>query len=224
MGRDGHPKERNLDRQARKENLRASYARVLIVTEGRKTEPLYLEEIRAAHRLHSANVAIQPSQLGTAPKQVVAYARDLFKNGDPHRGIPKRAFDQIYAVFDRDDHSSYFDALSMAAALDGTLLNDIKERVVFKAIASVPSFELWLLLHYVDIQAPIHRDVVMHQLKQFIPNYDKGMRNVFSTTRADLVTATQRAQKLASQNTPHDGNEPYTGIADLVSVLTTLRG
>jgi hypothetical protein len=65
-----------------------------------------------------------------------------------------RSFDQIYAVFDRDDHDSYIEALDHAKSLDRKLLNDGRDRVVFKAIASVPSFELWLLLYYANIQIP----------------------------------------------------------------------
>lgn len=50
MGRDNQAKDRQLVRKAYKEARRASYARILIVTEGSKTEPRYLEEIRAAAR------------------------------------------------------------------------------------------------------------------------------------------------------------------------------
>lgn len=82
MGRDNQPKDRQLRRREIKTSLRASYARVLIVTEGSKTEPMYLEEIRGAFQLHSANVAVQRGQLGTAPLQVVQYARQLFEEGD----------------------------------------------------------------------------------------------------------------------------------------------
>ena len=57
-------------------------------------------------------------------------------------------------MFDRDDHASYFNALELAASLDDRLRNDNKRPVAFKAIASVPSFEPWLLLHDEDIQAP----------------------------------------------------------------------
>ena len=142
MGRDNQPKDRQLARKVHKDARRASYARILIVTEGSKTEPLYLEEIRAVHQLHSANVAVQPSRLGTAPLQVVKYARQLFEKGDLHLGIRPKSVDQVYAVFDRDDHTSYFDALNLAKSLDGKLRNDNKEPVCFKAMVSVPSFEL----------------------------------------------------------------------------------
>lgn len=219
MGRDNQAKDRQLRRKAAKEARRASYARILIVTEGSKTEPLYLEEIRATHQLHSANVEVQPGQLGTAPIQVVQYARQLFEEGDLHKGIRPKSFDQVYAVFDRDDHDSYFNALNLAKSLDGKLRNDDRQPVSFKAITSIPSFELWLLLHYEDIQAPIHRDEVMAHLKQYIPGYDKGAGGAFATTRDRLETATQRAAKFNAYTDP----EPFTALHELVTLLTTLR-
>lgn len=223
MGRDNQPKARQLARKAHKEARRASYARILIVTEGSKTEPLYLEDIRAAYQLHSANVAVQPGQLGTAPIQVVRYAKKLFEDGDLHKGIRPKSFDQIYAVFDRDDHESYFNALNLAQSLDGKLRNDSNDRVLFKAIASVPSFELWLLLHYEDIQAPIHRDEVMERLAQHIPGYEKGTGGAYATTRDRLETATQRAQELAAKFNAYAAPEPFTAIHELVTLLASLR-
>lgn len=223
MGRDNQAKDRQLRRKAAREARRASYARILIVTEGSKTEPLYLEEIRAAHQLHSANVEVQLGQLGTAPIQVVRYAQQLFEEGDLYKGIRPKSFDQVYAVFDRDAHDSYFNALSLAQSLDGKLRNDERRPVSFKAIASVPNFELWLLLHYEDIQAPIHRDDVMDRLKQHIPGYDKGAGGAFATTRDRLETATQRAHALAAKFNAYTAPEPFTALHELVMLLTTLR-
>lgn len=223
MGRDNQPKDRQLRRKAAKEARRASYARILIVTEGSKTEPLYLEEIRAAHQLHSTNVEVQPGQLGTAPIQVVRYAQQLFEEGDLHKGIRPKSFDQVYAVFDRDDHDSYFNALNLAKSLDSKLRNDDRQPVSFKAITSIPSFELWLLLHYEDIQAPIHRDEVMQRLKRHILDYEKGAGGAFATTRDRLETATQRAQVLAAKFDAYKDPEPFTALHELVALLTTLR-
>jgi hypothetical protein len=224
MGRDNSPEERQRKQLERKLARRASYDRILIVSEGSKTEPNYFGEIRAAYRLHTANVEVRPSELGTAPIQVVQYAKELFENGDRHKHIPSRAFEQVYAVFDRDDHGSYRDALNLATTLDGKLRNDNKQPVGFRAIASVPSFELWLLLHYEDIQAPIHRDEVMRRLRQHFPGYEKGVECAFATTRGRLDTATQRAKALAAKFNAYSDPEPYTAIADLVMLLTTLRG
>lgn len=140
-----------------------------------------------------------------------------------YKGIRPKSFDQVYAVFDRDDHDSYFNALNAAKSLNGRLRNDDRQPVSFKAIASVPSFELWLLLHYEDIQAPIHRDQVMARLKQHIPGYEKGAGGTFSTTRDQLETARQRAQALAAKFSAYEAPEPYTALHELVTLLTTLR-
>lgn len=223
MARDNSPKERQKKQLERKLARRAPYDRILIVSEGSKTEPNYFCEIRAAYRLHTANVAVRPSELGTEPIQVVQYAKELFEQGDRHKNIQARAFEQVYAVFDRDDHGSYFDALKKTEALDGKLRNDAKQPVIFKAIASVPDFELWLLLHYEDIKAPLHRDEVMSRLKKHIPGYEKGAGDVFTATRSKLVTAYERAERLAARFTAYDDPEPYTAIAELVKLLTTLR-
>lgn len=223
MGRDNQPKVRQLARREQKVARRASYGRILIVSEGSKTEPLYFEDICATYHLHSANVEVQPSQLGTSPIQVVKYALQLFEKGDLHKGIRPKSFDQVYAVFDRDDHGSYFDALNLAESLNGTLRNDAKQSVSFQAIASVPNFELWLLLHFEDIQHPLHRDEVMQRLKQHLSDYEKGAGGVFSTMQDRLKIATQRAQALALKFDAYTVPEPYTAIVKLVSVLTTLR-
>jgi hypothetical protein len=126
-------------------------------------------------------------------------------------------------VFDRDEHRTYFDALERTQSLDGKLRNDARQPVSFKAIASVPSFELWLLLHFEDIQAPIHRDEAMRRLKRCITGYEKGAGGAFATTRNRLETATQRAQALAARFNAYSDPEPFTVIADLVTLLTTLR-
>jgi hypothetical protein len=224
MARDNSPSDRQRRQLERKEGRRASYDRILIVSEGSKTEPNYFKEIRSAYRLHTANVEVQPSELGTAPIQVVQYAKDLFEQGDRHKKIQIRAFDKVYAVFDRDDHNSYFDALELAKSLDGKLKNDAKQFIIFRAIASVPSFELWLLLHFEDIQAPLHRNEVMRRLKLYIPHYEKGAGRAFEITKQHLVDiALPRAERLATKFTAYSDPEPYTAIAELIKLLTTLR-
>ena len=224
MARDNSPKERQKQQLERKLGRRASHDRILIVSEGSKTEPNYFREIRTAHRLHTANVEVQPSEWGTSPLQVVQYAKELFACGNRQKQIQPRAYEQVYAVFDRDDHGSYFEALSLATSLNGKLKNDARQPISFKAIASVPSFELWLLLHYEDIQAPIHRVEVMQRLKRHMPGYEKGASSAFAMTRDRLAIATQRAQVLADKFSAYTDPEPYTAIAELVTLLTTLRG
>ena len=224
MARDSSPAERQKKQLERKLGQRASYDRILIVSEGTKTEPNYFKDIRAAYRLQTANIEVQPSGFGTGPIQVVRYARSLFESGDRYKQIQPYAFEQIYAVFDRDDHQTYFEALKLAEELDGKLRNDSKQTVRFKAIASVPCFELWLLLHYEDIQASLHRDTVLQRLKAHLPGYEKGTVGAFGLTRERLAIATLRAQALSEKYSAYSTPEPFTAVHELVKLLTTLRG
>jgi hypothetical protein len=226
MGRDNPPRERQRrDLERGRQRGRTPCERILIVSEGSKTEPLYFDEIRMTLRLPVRNITVTGGELGTDPVQVVQYAKNLFERGDPHKGIEPRAFDRIFAVFDRDQHRGYMNALDQAKMLDGKLKNDEKRRIPFQAIASIPCFELWLLLHYEDIHAPLSRGEVLHRLKQHIPGYEKSMKNAYATTQGCLDVALQRAETLTGRGfNAHTAPEPFTDVAMLVKLLRTLRG
>ncbi len=223
MGRHNSPRERQRQQLERKVNQRASYDRILIVTEGSKTEPNYFKGIRRWYRLQTTNVAVCSSISGTSPIQVVNSAYDLFIKGDHSRSIEARRFDQVYAVFDRDEHPDFIDALKRAESYKGKLKNDDKESVLFMAIPSIPCFELWLLLHFEDIKSPIERHETLGRLKTHIPEYKKNSQNIFEITKQHLEQASRRAALLSQQKTEMDDRGPYTAIAELVNLLTNLR-
>lgn len=220
MGQDHTPKQRRKKELERQRNVRRAHDRILIVCEGSKTEPLYFAEIRRAFRLPSASIVVRPSYKGTAPIQVVEYAQRLFERGDNHKNVQPRASERVYAVFDRDEHPSYQAALQLAESLHRKLRNDERAPLTFQAVASVPSFELWLLLHFEDVHAPLHRDEVMLRLKRHIPDYDKGAGGAFGTTRALVGDAIRRARQLTSRFDPVDGVDPWTAMGELVALLT----
>lgn len=223
MGRDNQPKHRQAKQIARKQGKRQPYDRILIVCEGSKTEPLYFEEIRQHYWLPATHINVLQSQLGTDPLNVVRSAKDLFENGNPYSNIRPRAFEKVYAIFDRDDHSHYHDALRHADDLNDTLKNDDKRNITFKAIASVPNFELWLLLHFEDIQHALHRDDVIDRLKQHLTGYEKGQGGHFARTKHLLSTALDRAHRLTQANNAYNGEASYTDVGKLVKLLTTLK-
>lgn len=134
MPRDNHPGERQARALARKKGTRPPFDRILIVTEGAKTEPLYIEEIRKQKRISSAHVEVVHSELGAQPRQVVDSAVAKFAE--------TKAFECVYAVFDRDDHHTYADALARVRQFDKTLKNDERKAMRFYAVPTVPYFEL----------------------------------------------------------------------------------
>jgi len=113
MARDNSPRIRQAKKLARKQGKRLPADRILIVSEGSKTEPQYFEEIRQALRLPTTSICMLPSDFGTSPDQVVEYAMEIFQNGDAHKKILPKSFEKVYVVFDRDEHEHYFDALKL---------------------------------------------------------------------------------------------------------------
>lgn len=224
MGKDNQPKHRQESRDLkRRAARRAPYERLLIVCEGEKTEPHYLKEIQSEKRLSTANVQVWPSELGTQPLQVVEYAETLFLNGCRAKAIEPLTFDRILAVFDRDDHATYYQALDKVRALNGNLINDDGEPIPVQAIASVPCFELWLLLHFENIQAPIHRNEVYQRLQSHLNGYQKGQGGHWESTRHNLDIATQRAHIRAQLTNAYNGLEPFTNMHELVHRLLHLK-
>lgn len=203
---------RDLERKAAK---RLPYERILIVCEGEKTEVNYFEEIRQESRLPTVNVRVIHSPLGTEPKQIVEGAEEEF--------LKSQAFDKVFAVFDRDQHLTYANAIAMAVARNKKLKNDEKKPVPFEAIVSVPCFELWLLLHFANIMAPMHRSVALAQLKQHLVGYEKGNNGTYAATSTHLTLATQRATALKERFSRLPGDDAYTDVHELVGVLRKLK-
>jgi len=223
MGAENQAKHRQEGRSLRrKAATKKSADRVLIICEGSKTEPQYLDEIRKQQRLPTAYVHLIGAPRGNDPLNLVKSAEGIFLNGDPHRKIGKRAFDQIVVVFDRDAHTNYHQALSHANQLNLAMMNDIKTKVPFEICASVPCFELWLLLHFQDIPALLDRSMVYRLLKNHIKEYEKGDQGMWLRTMPKLEIAQHRASQLSNQTTRNNDFGPYTDMHTLVCKLLHL--
>ncbi len=194
---------------------RAAHDRILIVCEGAKTEPNYLGEIRQSLRIGNVDLHILHSKKGQEPQRIVESADEEFAR--------TKAYEKVYVVFDRDEHLTYANAISMAAARDGRDENDEGKKVEFKAAVSVPSFEFWLLLHFENIQGFLHRDVVLARVKTHINGYEKGNRDTYAKTAQHLPTATQRAAALRALYHRLPGTDPYTDMDQLVAMLKALK-
>jgi RloB-like protein len=214
--RDRHPRSRQAAKLARKQGKRPAYDRILIVCEGSKTEPLYLDDIRQQFRIPTAHINVIHSTNGTEPRQVVDSAEQVF--------LASRNFDLVVAVFDRDDHQTFNDALLRAAALDQNLKNSDRKLVGFKAVPSVPCFELWILLHFQDIYAFWHRDEVLAAVSNAIHGYRKGSTGIYAATKSSIPKATARAEFLRTKFNPTTGTDPYTDMDWLVGKLRSLSG
>ena len=186
---------------------------ILVICEGTETEPLYFEALRRSKRLPRGRLRIETGAAcgGTAPTLLVR-AKKL------RRKISQRddvKYDEVWCVFDRDDHPSFGDALADAG------------RESVKVAYSVPCFELWYLLHFIDQTAHIERDAVIAKLLKTsrLPEYTKSMPGVYDELRAKRDDAVQRAERLRAYHRRNDKPEttnPATTVDVLVKRLEAL--
>lgn len=207
-------KAKTLDTLTRRVSKRSSYDRVLIVCEGKKTEPNYFSDLVRYYRINSANVAIDGSSESSPCKvyeRAVEIAKLEAKKGDP--------FDRIYCVFDKDSHTTYSDTLTKIANTRN-----------FYAANSIPCFEYWLLLHFTYTTKGYSgngnksvADNLIKDLKKFIPDYTKGSKGVFEDLLDKIETAKANAKRALNDAQRNNTDNPSTYIHELVEYLQNFK-
>ena len=199
-------REKNVRELARRQARRAPYDKILVVCEGRKTEPNYFNGLKDDLRLNSANVEIT-GESNSSPKDVFAFAEKRYKE-EERAGFP---FDRVFCVFDKDSHTNYESTLQQ--------IKNAKPGNVFHAITSVPAFEYYLLLHYEFTTRPCTSREVLSDLKRHIPKYRKGNTDIYTTLRDRLKTAKTNAEQSMKAATRNNTDNPSTKAHELVRFM-----
>lgn len=181
-----------------------------IFCEGGKTEPSYINDfIKSLGNVpYSINIV---APVGVA-KTVVGKAceqRRRLESGLPE-GSSLAESDEIWIVFDCDDEEkSYFDAVNVAA-----------DRGIRKACSN-PSFELWLILHFEDFDAPDDHRVLQKKLRTLCPDYNPSSNKCvkFSDLQSKVPIAEARAANLRARRNRDGASRPETTFDHLTKAL-----
>ena len=198
--RSRKPARRGANREPRR--------RLLVVCEGERTEPEY---IRGFQRLvRNATVEIEiPDERGD-PKKLVEIAkerREQARRDAARQGDDFLAFDEVWCVFDRDEHTRFDAAMAMARG------NGIALAV------SNPCVELWLLLHFRESPGARHRHDVQRLLRAHLPGYEKSID--FDAVAPGVLEASARAHRLDedAQSMGEADRNPTTGFYKLTDSI-----
>ena len=166
---------------------------LLVVCEG-TTEQEYIDEL--ARHIGNPSVQIRFCRDRGTPDTIIALAQKEVRNQVANRNPD---YDEIWCVFDRDDHD-HFNGPIQTASDRG-----------YKLAVSNPCIELWLLIHHRAAPGQLHRDHVKRMLKQFDANYDKhisfglyqdGIRNAVETShRLDVMAVEDGEQPFGNPST-----------------------
>lgn len=204
---------RNVKDLRRRSPKRDPYERILIVCEGSKTEPNYFNELIDDLKLNTANVEVDGDS-ASSPKSVVRHAKKRYRED--------KEFDRIYCVIDKDEHSTYQEAISEIKAANPV--------GIFHIITSVPCFEYWLLLHFVYTTKPYARSEnrssgghAEHELKQHLPDYEKGSKKIYKQIMPHTDRAINHAKHANAQAMQENTDNPSTQVHILVEYLRALK-
>jgi hypothetical protein len=205
-------RQRNREkRAARRKPFRQPRPLILIVCEGQVTEKEYFVGFKNACHNPRVEIEFHPDQ--GVPKTLVEMARERKKRAErdaKREGDDNIAFDEVWCVFDIDEHPNIPDAVQMA-----------RDNGILLAISN-PAIELWLLLHFRDHPGMKGRRQVGKLLKAFDTNYDKHVdyHGKYSDGYSD---ACRRAEKLEDTATIVTGeiheHNPSTGVYKLTESI-----
>lgn len=172
----------------------------VVVTEGTVTEPEYLRVF--AEHFGNASVTMRFIRGAGDPRSIVERAiqeRDMLRSDN---GI---AEDSVWAVFDRDEHARFAEAIDLA-----------KGNSIPLAISN-PCFELWGIFHYRDFDAPIDRHDCQRMLEGLCAVYDRASHKSFASTdliRGAYGDAVSRARNslVRRRDEGNPGASPCTGV------------
>jgi hypothetical protein len=187
-------------RPARATASRRPKLRIYVACEGELTEPRYIRKLTAL--VKNPLVEVHFARERGDPLRVVELAmqgRDDGLRAATRAQDDSLAYDEVWCVFDRDQHERFADAIRKAT--DNNL----------RLAVSNPCFELWLLLHHREQPGAKERWELADMLRKHWPGYEKAVPD-FSLEQVDQ--AQQRAQRLtrdtAERDDPPHGNPTTT--------------
>lgn len=193
-----------------------SYKKFLIVCEDTVSGYHYLKDTVNYFRLSTANVSIVG--LGQSPINIVEHAKERF---DQECNSCKPNFDQVFCVFDRDEHVSFYNAIAKIDSINRKLGEE-----TFIATPSDPCFEIWLILHFLYTSKLYQRtgrksaaNIVVDDLKKLLPNYEKGLKSAFVETKDLIDIAMKNAKRLKSYCEENGAVSPRTDFDKLISFI-----
>ena len=223
MARDNYFKAKRAPLSKRQSEIREPKpSAILIVTEGKETEPLYFKGIlNYITQKYGNNIDVRTPKIdirgeGKGTTSLVKEAASIVNHA-------RRFYSQCWVVFDKDNFQDFDEAIKLA------------EKLGFRAAWSNSCFEFWLTLHFKKDTAPREPDgwssaIGAELMKAGLmkDHYDKSDACISKLPLLDgaLKKAVENARSIEEQQTsllPSRQN-PGTAVHHLIESLSPYLG
>ncbi len=210
--RDNQPKHRQMRKEqrrlARQAASREGLPAVLVVCEGRETEPNYILGLCEHLGVNTAAITLIRGDSVTDADGLVRKAQQRFRVDG--------YYDRVYVVCDGAT-GTLTRARQMA---EKTLKSAEGKKTRVELIASCPSIEYWLLLHFEYTSRPFATaGEVTAELRAHVTDYAKNDPEIFSKVMAGFELACRRAIQLKADLAASGATAPDTDMHLLAEQL-----
>lgn len=195
----------------RRQATRDERQRLLIVTEGEKTEPTYLDGVRRFYRRPRNLWRIEHG--GGHPQAIVNKTNELMTEARHHRD----EYDEVWWVFDVEDPTPHPGLEEIVA---------LASRNGYHCAISHPCFELWLVLHFRQQTASISTAAAERLVRDCGCGYldkDFSFDQVWPHHRKAIQNASSLHQRQTTNNPRLLDRNPWTSVHELVQQLINLE-
>lgn len=191
---------------------RSAKRKFIIYSEGKNTEPSYFNAVR--NMLLGALIDIEVIDAAGVPMTIADKACRRMATMS-RRGAIRSSFDQddqVWVVFDRDDHPSVAQAISNCRARKiGVAYSD-------------PCFELWLILHEMDFDRPDDRHQVQAEFATICSVYaNKGRKTADCKKLIPNVEAAEKRAEKQLERRMAEGNPPTRPFTTVYKLTREMR-
>jgi hypothetical protein len=163
----------------RRAPTREPKARMVLVCEGKNTEPEYFRALKRFYAKKSLDIVTVPA--AGVPMTLANRAREEARGLKNSVSTKK---DAVCAIFDRDEHPKFEEAIAFCQR-NGILVGYTN-----------PCFELWLIWHFENFGATCHRHDVQKRFATLAPEYHPTANKTadFSKLMSGIDDAALRSQ------------------------------
>ena len=187
----------------------------LIVTEGTKTEPQYFDGLKKdINNLYKGRISIVIEGVGQGANTLTLLERaQKIVEKEPDK------YKHVWLVYDKDDFpkddfdNTYFKCKSLSGNGDS---------VMYHALWSNECIEYWFLLHYLSLDAALHRNEYYPKLTECLGSkYEKNREDIYSLLKPNIKKAIDNAKRIEANNNglPPSQCTPGTTVYEIFEIL-----
>ncbi len=172
------------------ENRLAQQVKIVIVCEGKKTEPEYFGAYVARHFREPRNIRIIPNAMSKTGVEQLYDIATTSKAKYPN-AVVFIVLDNDNKLANRTEKRQLCTVLSKCSSLDKVEPNKVN------CVFSNPQFELWAVLHFEYTTAVLNKREIERKTRRYFPEYDPKTNKAIDY---DVIVNSPESEKCAIKN------------------------